>query len=110
MPLKIASKPTFTRSVTARVPSDGGHDDHTFEATFVLLDTDDLDGMETSTLEGMTSFLQTVVVGLGDILDDDDRPMPWSHSLRDQVIAFVPARTALFETYLTAVGEARVGN
>ena len=107
---KINNRPTFKRKVTVRIPVDDGYDDQSFTAEFQLLDMDDMGGHNTMTPEGMRSFLQTVVIGLEDIVGEDDKPIPYSAKLRDRVIAQVPALNALYDTYAKAVGDARAGN
>lgn len=110
MAFKITKEPRFTREVTVREPVDGGYAHHSFQATFRLLDADDLAEHDYTTPDGMAAFLQTILIGADDILDDQDKPVPYSDALRDQLIAFVPSRNAIFDAYIAAVADARMGN
>lgn len=108
--LKIDPNPRFTRTVTAMVPVDGGHEKQEFKATFKALTVTELAAFDLYTEDGTTTFLKTVVVGLGDIVGADEKPAPYSDDLRDTVIAMPWSRAGLVEEYFKGIGKARSGN
>ena len=107
---KIEKNPTFAHEVKVQVPVDGGFETQSFKARFKLLTADALAEYDTSTTAGMNTFLKDVVVDLEDIVDDNNEPVPFSDRLRDQVIGSLPALNALFNTYISACSQARLGN
>lgn len=105
---KIVSEPTFTIPVTVCVPVDGGHKDQTLKVKFAVVDVDELG--EAAGLDGQQKLLRRVVRGLEDVVDDADKPLPYSDELRDQLIAVPYVRAAMLQSYLAAIGKTRVGN
>ena len=105
---KVVSEPTFTVPVTVCVPVDGGHKDQDFKVKFLVVDVDELG--EASGLAGQQKLLKRVVRGFEELVDDNDKPMPYSDALRDQLIAVPYVRAAMLQTYLAAIGKTRVGN
>ena len=105
---KVTSEPKFTHSVKVCVPVDGGHREETFKATFRVIPIDELD--DTATLEGQQVLLRRVVSHLDELIGDDEKPLPYSDELRDQLIAVPYVRAAMFQTYLAAITLTRVGN
>ena len=106
----IAAKPTFKRTVKASVPSDNGHDEQSFVATFRVIDTVKADSYNLGTESGSADFVRAVVVRLDDIVGDDKKPVPYSDELLEQVIALPYARLPLARAYMDAVGGAKTGN
>ncbi|WP_425099134.1 hypothetical protein [Tropicibacter sp. S64] len=102
MPLKISKTRTFTRTCTA---ADGS----TFEATFKALSDDEVDGHDFTSLAGEKAFLRDVVKGLGDIIDDEDKPLPFEAAL-DFVLGAADLRKPLLVEYRLGVIGARTGN
>ena len=107
---KIATRRQFTHTVEFKVPVDGGFENASFKARFQVLSSDEAAEFKVATLDGMKSFLATVVIELEDVTDDAGKPLPYSDALRDQVIDFQPARIALYAAYWAALTPARTGN
>lgn len=106
----INQKPEFTRTVTVRTPEGGSVRIDTFQASYRVLDDDTLAGFDTMTLDGQKDFIRATVTSLGDIIDDDKNPIPYSSDLLEQVMTNSFARNALMETYSLAYVESQVGN
>ena len=105
---KVTEERTFTRSVPVMVPTDGGHTKETFQATFRVVDIEELN--DTHTLEGQQAVLRRVIVELDELVDDAGQKMPYSDDLRDKLIRVPYVRSALLQTYMQAVTKARLGN
>lgn len=105
---KITTEPKFTHTVIACVPSDGGHDEQSFKATFRVLDTDKL--VDDGTVEGQIEDLRRVVVSLDDLADDQGNPVSYSDALRDQLVRLPYVRIALLNAYIRGIGKAKQGN
>lgn len=105
---KITSDPKFTHPVTVCRPVDGGHVEETFKVTYRVVDVDQLGG--THDLEGQQIILKKIVCGFEEVVGEDDKPLPYSEELRDQLIAKPFIRAAMFQTYLAAVTKTKVGN
>lgn len=108
--LKIVQTPTFTHKVKARVPTDGGHRDEEFSATFRVLPASQAENYDYTTGAGMTEFLRAVVVRLDELADEQGKEIPYSDAVRDAVLDLPYARRALADTYIAAVTKAAAGN
>lgn len=107
----INHTPKFTRSVTVRKPEGDGIREDTFKATFVAMTDQQLSEFNTSTLDGQKDLLRAVTKDLGDIVEDDDKTeIPFGPDLLEMVLQDGAARTAMLETFTTAVVECRLGN
>lgn len=107
---KVVSQNTFTREVTVRSPSDGGHVDETVKVTYNYLDVDQINAFDRNTPAGTADFLRAAVRKLDDLVGPDGRPLVFNNQVRDQVINHVAARQALLIGFFEAIGEARLGN
>lgn len=105
---KITTNPTFTHSVHVMVPVDGGHKEQTFKATFAVMDVEELERVQDE--EGQRGVLRKVIKGFDELIGDDDKPVPFSDDLREQLIGVPFVRIALFQTYLKAISKAKAGN
>lgn len=105
---KVVAIPKFTRPVQVLVPTDGGHIEQSFKATFIVEDVEKLSEIQDE--GGQKAVLQRVVCHMDDLVGDDDQALPYSDTLRDQLIGIPYVRIALFQTYLTAVTKAKTGN
>lgn len=105
---KVVTVPKFTHPVTVMVPTDGGHVEQTFKATFLVEDVEKLSDIQDE--GGQKAVLQRVVCHMADLIGEDDQPLPYSDGLRDQLIGTPYVRIALFQTYLQAVAKAKPGN
>jgi hypothetical protein len=106
----LDENPTFKRAVKVQKPVDGGFEAVTFDATFLLLGTDEIAQYDLSSGSGTTEFLQRVVVDLGGIVGSDKQPMPYSHALRDRVINTRYARVGLIREYFEGADGGKLGN
>lgn len=105
---KVTSVPKFTHPVKVFVPSDGGHVEQTFKATFIVEDVEKLSEIQDE--GGQKAVLQRVVCHMDDLEGDDGQPVPYSDQIRDQLIGLPFVRFALFLTYVEAVTKAKAGN
>lgn len=108
---KLVANPRFSRTVEVNVPVDGGFEKHTFKATYQVIEDADGDGAhDLETTEGSTAFLRSALVSMDDLVGDDDKPLPYSDKLRDQLLKVPYIRIALARTYFQAVHKAALGN
>lgn len=108
--LKLEQNPTFTRTVVARVPVDGGYCDEEFTATFKVVPLEKLKDFDTVSEEGTRVFLEAVIESLGDIADESGKQVPYSTELRDRVLGLAFCRTALAREYTKSITGAIEGN
>ncbi len=107
---KIVDRPEFTHDVAVMVPSDGGFTEETFKARFRVLSPEKGDVFALKNLAEIKTFLTDAIVSFEDVVGPDDKPVPFSDALRDQMLALVYVRTALMRTYVDAISKARAGN
>jgi hypothetical protein len=105
---KVTTEPKFTHPVTVCVPTDGGHVEQTFKATFRVLDADQLS--PDSSVEGQIEDLRRVLVTMHDLVGEDDQAVSYSDALRDQLIRLPYVRIALINAYVRGVTKAKQGN
>ena len=105
---KVTTDPQFTHPVKVFVPVDGGHAEQSFKATFRVEGVEELDQVQDE--GGQRAVLQRVIVGMSDLVGEDEQPLSYSDRLRDQLIGVPYVRIALFRTYLEAVTKAKAGN
>ena len=107
---KVVDDLTFTHSVTARVPVDGGHDEQEFKATFKVMPVDQVDNYDLKTVEGATEFLARVVVSMSELADEKGKDLAYNDDVRSKVLQMPYARKALLDAYSKGVSGARTGN
>lgn len=109
---KVTSEPQFTHTIKVMVPTDGGHMEQSFKATFRVIPIEDLAAEDDAEdkAAGQLRTLRKVIVSFGDLVGDDDQPLPYSDALRDQLLEVPYVRIALLRTYLSAVTKAKSGN
>ncbi len=105
---KITTEPKFTHTVTVCVPTDGGHVEQSFKATFRVLDAEQLS--TDSTVEGQIEDLRRVLVSMNDLVGEDNQPVSYSDALREQLIRLPYVRIALINAYVRGVTKAKQGN
>ena len=108
--LKISTNPTFERTITARVPVDGGYREDSFKATFKVLSTDEIAAFELGTEDGTRKLLMAAIDSLDDIAGENDKPLPYNDGLRDQVLGLPYLRTALVNEYFKSLAGVAEGN
>jgi hypothetical protein len=102
--------PTFAHQVKVRVPSDGGHLDQSFKATFRVLPIEKSATFDLTDGPSSTAFLREIVTHLDDIVDATNAPVSYSDTLRDQLLELPYVRSALVAAYFAAIGGAKLGN
>lgn len=108
---KVETNPTFKKKVEIRVPTmNGGFTDSPFFATYNLLTVDEIATYDLTKPEETTRFLHRIIVDLSDIVDADGRPIPYSDTLRDQMLDHPIARRGIIDTYFDGITVARRGN
>lgn len=105
---KVSADPKFTHPVTVFVPCDGGHESQTFPVTFRVVPEDELGDRDG--VEGQKDALRRIVVHMGDLVDDNDQPIPYSDAMREQLIGAAYVRMALMTTYIKAITKTQAGN
>ena len=106
----VDDNPTFTHTVKATVPIDGGFREETFKVTYAVIAADEIEQIDLATVAGSTDFLRRVIVGLDDIAGSDKKVIPYSNELRDRVLTLPWARRAIAAGYFEAINKARTGN
>lgn len=106
----VTNEPTFTHTVTAMAPIDGGHEKQTFKVTYRVVDGDEFETFDLDTVQGSTDFLRRIVASLDELVDDKKQPVPYSDKVRDQVIRMPWARRAITHGYFDAINKAAEGN
>lgn len=106
----VTDNPTFTHTVEAMVPTDGGHEKQGFRVTYNVVAGEAYEKCDLSTREGSDDFLKKVIVKLDDIAGADGKPLPYSDALRDKVINLPWARRAIVKGYFAAVNKEAEGN
>jgi len=107
---KVEKNPEFTHDVTVNVPVDGGHEEQIFKARFRVLSNNELEKIDLDSDDGTTVLLKAIIVGMEDLIGEDEKPLTYNDALRDRMIAVGYIRLALIQTYRDAVTKARVGN
>lgn len=107
---KITNDPTFSHAVEVFVPVDGGHDKQTFRATFNVLPSDKERTFDLQTAEGSDAFLRAIVRGMDELVDQANKPVPYSEGLRDQLLQLPFVRQALVRTYYAGIQKGPAGN
>lgn len=108
MHLKIERQPSFAAEVTATQPTLAGPVEVTFQAKFRALRFSELEAYG-GTAEDNERFLRDVLLHV-DVVGDDEAVVPWSESLRDQLIDTPWLRTPLMLAYRRALTGAARGN
>lgn len=108
---KLSTDPRFTHEVKVQVPVDGGFKEQTFKATFRVMTTEQLIARADDTgTDSDETILRQVIVGLDDLVDDAEQPIPYSDEIRDRLIAVPYVRGALMAVYIKAITKVKAGN
>lgn len=106
----VVSTPTFTRDVTIHVPSGDDFKEESLKATFVVLNDDEKGNADLTTPEDVKDFLRKAIVSLGDLVDEDGKPVTYSPAILEGLIGLGYVRLALLTTYTRAQVKALTGN
>lgn len=108
---KITTAHTFTHTVKVQTPID---DDEfrtdTFKARFKMLPSDEAEAFDLSTLEGSKDFVRAVVLSTEDVIGENEKLIPHTPELLEQLISIYVVRMELVNTYFRAVTKAQLGN
>ncbi|GIT85404.1 phage tail assembly chaperone [Roseobacter sp. OBYS 0001] len=108
---KIEKNPKFWADVKVLVPIDDGHREDTFRARFKVQPAEMVEQYDILHSGGdLTEFLRATVVDLDQIADEDDATIAFSPDLLETIISNYGARLAMWNTYISAVTKARLGN
>lgn len=108
---KLVENPTFTAPVTVMVPTDDGHEEQSFRARFRVLPDERLEDVRTTGDHELTKcMLRDAIVELFDVVGANDKPLPHSAELVEDVIDLPFARLGLLGSYFAALHKARLGN
>ncbi|WP_337846252.1 hypothetical protein [Sphingomonas sp.] len=107
---KLETDPTFTHTVTAMVPIDGGYEKQSFKVTYGVIDYEEFEKLDLNTRADSDTFLKRIVRRLDDIAGADGEPLPYSDQVRDGVLKRSWARSAIVRGYFEAIGKAATGN
>jgi len=108
--LSIAKEPTFTRTVKALVPTDSGHEEQSFKATFRVKDTETLNGFQLADPAQHKALVRTIVVKLDDLGDATGAQVDFSEEVFEAVLALPWALAAMTRTYFRELSKAPEGN
>ena len=100
---KISKAQTFTRDVTIFTPVDGGFRKEELKTTFELLPVEEVRKFNLSTPDGTDAFLDRAVRKFGDLTDDNEQPIPYSETLRTQLLKLPHVRQGLCSDYFEAI-------
>lgn len=106
---RVNQLPRVTVPVPLFVEVDGERQDHSFTATFDIIDPEAL-GIDITEVSGDRELLERVIVDLGDIAGDDGKSLPFTSDLKRQVLARIDARAALLKAFFGEVPKLIRGN
>lgn len=96
---------TFTREVKFMLPVEGGFRPQSFSATFLIPPIEEF--LELAVAGSAEDFrirmLRRAIVDLSGILDDADKPQPYSEGLRDWLLDFPFIRFASMHAYVSGL-------
>lgn len=108
---KIEKEPKFWATVKVLTPVDDGHREDTFRARFKVQPADMVEQYDLRVGGAdVAEFLRETVVDLDQIMDEADATIPFSKELLETMLGNYGARLAMWNTYITTVTKARLGN
>jgi len=110
MAIRINRAPRFTAPVDLMRQVDGKEITESFEVTFEILPDEEFDSFETRGAEGQKDLLRRILVDVNGVLDDDDKPMSFSHEMLDRLIGWPDLRLVLFRAFNRGLHQAAAGN
>lgn len=108
MSFKVVSNPEFTHTVPVLVPVDGTHEEQTLKVRFRVVPQDEL--MRIGTADGTEAYCRAIVVHFGDLVGEDDQPVPSSDAIINRLLRLPYVQIALIRHYTQAMSKARLGN
>ncbi len=104
---KMIDEPEFETEAKGTEP---GGEAFSFKARFKALSESVQQLFDLSTAAGTVDFLRTTFVGLSDVLDANDQPVPFTTDVRDWMIDRPHTRAALVKAYFGSVYGEQLGN
>ena len=101
---------TFEATVTLNVTVQGESENPSFKAVFKALDDETIDGFDQNTIEGQKVFLRAATESLSDLVGKDDKPIPFSEELLEDLIGRAYVRGPMMVAYGLGLTKARLGN
>jgi hypothetical protein len=106
----VTKNPTFTTDVEVYEPTADGHEKKVLRTAFRVLANADATGFDTSTYEGTQAYLQAIVIGFENLVDEDGKEMACSDALRNDLMDMPYIQNALVTAYTKALLGAKRGN
>jgi len=106
----IDARPTFTVPVEVLGPTDDAPDGQSITVTFRAYPESELEGFAAFTREGQSGLLRKVVVNVDGVIDDDNKPVPFSDALMDKLLDWGGARVKIIQAYSKGLLTAKMGN
>jgi len=106
----VVTIPKFSRTVPVRVPDGDGHSEQSFKALFKVVPSERSDGLSWFETEEVKTFLREVLVSVDDLVDDKEKPVPYSDVVREGMLDLPYVRLALLKTYTTSMVQELSGN
>lgn len=108
--LNLDLAPTFTRTAVFQIPSGTGFVEQDCTVTFAALTLDEFAGFDLAQPEAVKRFLVRVVTGMGELVNGQGEPVPYSAAVRDQLINLDWGRQGLVRAYVIGRQKAAEGN
>jgi hypothetical protein len=75
-----------------------------------MLPSEEVETFDLRTEDGAKGLLRATVLTVEDVVGEDDKPLPYTPELLEQLLSNYAARMAMVNTYFAAVTKARLGN
>jgi hypothetical protein len=105
----MSDNPEFETEAAGNLPGDNG-EAFSFRPRFVALGSAEQDTFNLSSAEDTVKFLQRTLIGLSDVVDADNNPVPFTEATRDWLIDKAHTRAALVKAYFSGVYKGALGN
>ena len=106
----VVTVPKFSRTVKVKVPAGDGHVEQSFKGLFKVVPSDRSEGLDWFETGDVKAFLREVLISADDLVDDKEKPMPYSEEIREGLLNLPYVRLALLKTYTTALVQDTLGN
>lgn len=106
----VITIPKFSRTVKVNVPEGDGHVEQSFKGLFKVVPSDQSDGLDWFKTKDVKAFLREVMISADELVDDKEKPVPFTEEVREGMLNLPYVRMALLKTYTTALIQETVGN
>jgi small nuclear ribonucleoprotein (snRNP)-like protein len=107
---KITSNPTFAHDVDIQVPVDDGFSDQKLRVRYRVVDLDDLENLKLDDIKDQKKYLELIVDGFENLVDEDDKPIQNPHTLTKKILGRIYVRGPVMRAYMEAMAGAKVKN